>query len=189
MIFSRIFGRKRKQNEIEELIEQEKRYVALETPKYSEQQVVDMCELLIDCARDYEDAKEEYDIVTYYLNDVQTIEELPEASREEINEIATNVSKLNIARDEFLKTEHKLSDAQFAQMQEMEDEIPKKINRLKENEEDLAKIKRDLDFLEGEKTSWKINKEDSFFRQKQLRNISIILLIVFGFAVVFLLCF
>ena len=44
--------------------------------------------------------------------------------------------------------------------QELENEIPNKINRLKENEADLEKVNKDLNYLEGEKMRWKIDKED-----------------------------
>ena len=116
MIFSRLFGRKKYQVE-DEYVEQESRYVALEDAGDTKLQVVHLCEQLIETAKDYEDAREEYELVTSYLNDIQIIEELPENSKSEIISVATNVSKLNKARDEFLQTEQKLSDAQFAQMQ------------------------------------------------------------------------
>ena len=169
MIFSRLFGRKKYQVE-DEYVEQESRYVALEDAGDTKLQVVHLCEQLIETAKDYEDAREEYELVTSYLNDIQIIEELPENSKSEIISVATNVSKLNKARDEFLQTEQKLSDAQFAQMQELENEIPNKINRLKENEADLEKVNKDLNYLEGEKMRWKIDKEDCIQQQKQLNN-------------------
>ena len=143
MIFSRLFGRKKYQVE-DEYVEQESRYVALEDAGDTKLQVVDLCEQLIETAKDYEDAREEYELVTSYLNDIQIIEELPEDSKSEIISVATNVAKLNKARDEFLQTKQKLSDAQFAQMQELENEIPNKINRLKENEADLENVNKDL---------------------------------------------
>ena len=86
-----------------------------------------------------------------FLNDIQIIEELPEDSKSEIISVATNVAKLNKARDEFLQTKQKLSDAQFAQMQELENEIPNKINRLKENEADLEKVNKELDEMRSKK--------------------------------------
>ena len=186
MIFSRLFGRKKYQVE-DEYVEQESRYVALEDAGDSKLQVVDLCEQLIETAKDYEDAREEYELVTSYLNDIQIIEELPEDSKSEIISVATNVAKLNKARDEFLQTKQKLSDAQFAQMQELENEIPNKINRLKENEADLEKVNKDLNYLEGEKMRWKIDKEDCIQQQKQLRNIAVILLVFFTFSAVLLL--
>lgn len=186
MIFSRLFGRKKYQVE-DEYVEQESRYVALEDTGDTKLQVVDLCEQLIETAKDYEDAREEYELVTSYLNDIQIIEDLPEESKSEIISVATNVAKLNKARDEFLQTEQKLSDAQFAQMQEIENEIPNKIIRLKENEIDLEKVNKDLNYLEGEKMRWKIDKEDCIQQQKQLRNIAVILLVFFTLSAVLLL--
>lgn len=183
MIFSRLFKRKKDTDKYERLAE-ENQYVALEEDVDTKSHVVDMCEEIIDVAREYEDSRAEYELVTSYLNDIQIIEDLDEEEKNKIVAIAMNVSKLNKARDEFLKTEHKLSDNQFAQMQELENEIPNKIKRLKSNEEYLDKVKRDMKYLEGEKTSWKINREDCILQQKRLRNISIMLMAFFVLAAV-----
>lgn len=186
MIFSKLFKKKKEYDE-EDRISEESRYVKLKDTEEAKHQVVDMCEQIIDAAREYEDAREEYSLVTSYLNDIQLIEDMAEEKKEKLTEIASNVSKLNNARNEFLQTEHKLSDVQFSQMQEIEDELPKTINRLKSNESYLDSIKRDLNYLEGEKTSWRISKEDSIKEQKQLRSIAIVLMIFFALSAVSLL--
>lgn len=180
MIFSKLFRRKN-ENDYDDRQVEESRYVALnDTKTSSKTQVVDMCEQIIDAAREFEDARDEYNLVTSYLNDIQVIEDLDTTRKNKIIEVATKVSKLNSARNDFLKTEHKLSDSQFAGMQEIADDLPKTINRLKDNEEYLDTIKRDLNYLEGEKTSISITKEDCEEEQKQLRAIAIIIMVFFA---------
>ena len=111
MIFSR-FRKKKKSNFEQDIIEREKRYEKLVQPVESKHQVVDMCEQMIDAAREFEDAKNEYDVVTAYLNDIQTMENFEEKDKNALYEIAANVSKLNKTRKDFLKTESKISDSQ-----------------------------------------------------------------------------
>ncbi len=152
----------------------------------SKHQLVDMCEQMVDTFREYEDAKSEYQLLTSYLNDVQIIEDLSGKQLETLREIATFVSNLNEARMEFLKAENKISDVQFAQMQEMEEEIPKAIERLKSNETYLDTIKRDLKYIEGEKVELTIFSEDSKKEQEILRKLSIVALILFASIVVLL---
>ena len=43
-------------------------------------QVVDTCEQMIDAAREFEDAKEEYALVTNYLTDIEKIENMEKFS-------------------------------------------------------------------------------------------------------------
>ncbi len=184
MIFSR-FRKKKKSNFEQDIIEREKRYEKLVQPVESKHQVVDMCEQMIDAAREFEDAKNEYDVVTAYLNDIQTMENFEEKDKNALYEIAANVSKLNKTRKDFLKTESKISDSQYAQMQELEDEMPKAIRRFSDNEKFLATISKDLKLLEGEKTEISIVKEEAYSRLKQLRILSFVTAGVFLLAVVF----
>ncbi len=57
-----------------------------------------------------------------------------------------------------MKTENKISDSQFAQMQELEDDLPGIIRRLKDNEEYLDTVNRDLRNLGAEKAELEIEK-------------------------------
>ena len=79
-----------------------------------EQYVVERLEQMIELAREIENEKSEYRIVTSYLNDVQLLEDMSEDERNRITEVAVNVVQLNTARTEFLNSAKKISDAQFA---------------------------------------------------------------------------
>ncbi len=184
MLFSKFRKRNKKQDK---LIEQEEnKYEKLVEPVSDSENVVDMCETLVEAAREFEDARKEYDIVTACLNDTVLIDEIPQTDKKLLVEAAGNVALLNRQRDEFLKTEKKISDSQFAQMQEMERDIPKNIRRFEQNEKNLEVVNRDLKYLEGVKTVWEITREDSQNEQKQLRKMSV--LIICLFAVIVVLC-
>lgn len=150
-------------------------------------QVVDTCEQMIDAAREFEDAKEEYALVTNYLTDIEKIENMAPADKKIMQDAAANIAVLNKKRNEFLKTENRISDSQYAQMQELEEEIPRAIRRLERNESYLDTINRDLKYLEGEKVQLDMDKEYSIEQQKRLR-IYAILIIIF-FAAVVVVCF
>lgn len=141
--------------------------------------VVGLCEQMVDLSRDLDEVKQEYQVVTSYLNDIQMLEEMSEEMKAPIVECASRVSALDRERTEFLKTERRLSDTQFAQMQEAEDELPDIIRRLSGNESDLDKIKKDLSRLEGEKLEWAMQKSESERQQKILRKMSVYLLVIY----------
>lgn len=150
-------------------------------------QIVDACEQMIDAARELEDAKEEYALVTNYLTDIEKIENMLPSDKKILQDAALNIAILNKKRREFLKTENRISDSQYAQMQELEDDIPRAIKRLERNESYLDTINRDLKYLEGEKIQLDIDKEYSLKQQNKLRIYAI--LIILFFASVVVVCF
>ncbi|MBO5373627.1 MAG: hypothetical protein J6A75_13055 [Lachnospiraceae bacterium] len=141
--------------------------------------VLDRCQQIIETARELEEEKAEYKIVTEYLNDIQTIEELPEKSALEIQSAAENIWKLDKARDEYKRSEKRISDVQFVQMQQEEDRIPDAILRLQTNETYQNTVKRDMNYLESEKTEWYYNKLELVKQQKLLKTLSFALLSMF----------
>ena len=183
-IIKRFFARfkRNKYKDMEEHLEQERRYEKISASVPKTYHVVDMCEQMIDAAREFEDAKNEYGRVCSYLKDIEIVENLGEKDRKLVAELAGNVAKLNEARKELLNTEQKISDAQFALMQEYEDDIPKSIKLLATNEKYLSTINRDLKTLEGEKTDWEIAKDSCKNEMKQLRRLAILLIVVFAIA-------
>ena len=136
-----------------------------------EQYVVERLEQMIELAREIENEKSEYRIVTSYLNDVQLLEDMSEDERNRITEVAVNVVQLNTARTEFLNSAKKISDAQFAQMEQMENEIPDAIRRLSSNEIYSDTLKKDMNYLEREKSEWVLRKEYLAHQQRGLKNL------------------
>lgn len=136
------------------------------------------CSRISEVSKELEEEKSEYRIVSDYLKDIQTLENLPEEDMEEIRSTAENVQALNRKRDAYQNAEKKISDAQFMQMEQEESRIPDAIVRLRSNEEYQTAVKRDMNYLEGEKTEWYYNKFDLLRQQKILKNLSFVLLVV-----------
>ena len=192
MIFSNLFHRKKnKESETGSFSQYDQsEYAKLETKNIvkelnlsdaaqAKKYVVDLCKQMIQASKDMEDSKSEYQLVTNYLTDIQILEDLTDAERKPILECATQVAKLEKQRTDFLKTKRRLTDTQFAQMQEEEENLPGVIRRLKANEADLDAIKRNMAYLEGKKLEWSMQRSDSTKVQKVTRTAACYLLAVF----------
>lgn len=165
--------RKKKEKTVEEDFEEIREHLAepdSQDPEKVEHYAIDCCEQMIEISKELEDQKAEYRVVTSYLNDVEILENLPEEDQKELADVAQNVAQLNVSRDAFLNTSKKISDAQFAQMQQEEDEIPKAIKRLQSNEAYQMTIKRDMTYLDGKKHQWTYHKEEMKRQKKFLKN-------------------
>lgn len=187
MFLSKIFGRRKEKYDAQDYDQSE--YAKLQTESIVEElnlsdeaqakrYVIDLCEQMIAASRELEDARREYDLVTYYLTDIQIIEELTEAERAPILDCAMHVAKLDKERNEFLKTKRKLTETQFAQMQEEEDNLPGIIRRLRDNERYMDAVKKDLTYLEGQKLQWAILRNESVQAQKNLGRAARYLLVL-----------
>lgn len=184
-----LFRRKKKKPDyLEELIEAPVPVPAQvqEEKKGTQHIALEYCEQIMAAAKELEETKREYKIVTDYLTDIQVLEELPEQEMQKLQETAKNVQSLNDSRDTFLKKKKTISDAQFGQMEQEEEDIPDAIKRLKANEAYQSAVKRDMQYLEGEKSEWHYYQESLEEEQKILRRILYGIVGVFAVALVVL---
>lgn len=179
--FSKLFRRKKKTPSLEE-IEQDLGYKGEEPSLSPGHAAVDRCEDLIEQARELEDARSEYRIVTAYLSDVELLQELPEEERRALSETAEQVVALNQDREKYLKKEKKISDAAFREMEREERTMPDTIERFAANEAYLATLERDMGYLENEKVQWEMYGEDY---RDSARRLKLLLKVLLGTAVFF----
>lgn len=177
------FKRRKKKKNMEDFVEQMELESNLAESggkrNTNEHEMMERCEEILDMIRDLEEAKSEYRVVTDYLKDIQSIKDIPKDAVEELQEVAGNVAKLNRARENYLHTTKKLSDAQFLQIQQDEKEIQDTIRRLETNEAYEAATKRDMNYLEGEKQQWIYCMEGVKDEMRKLRISSYVLFGVF----------
>lgn len=128
-------------------------------PRVGNNPAMEYCDQILKAAKGLEETKKDYKIVTDYLTDIQIIENLPEQEISKIQGVAQKVMALNESRDAYLNKSKTISDAQFAQMEQLADQIPYIIKRLKENEAYQTTVKRDMQYLEGEREEWRYYKE------------------------------
>ena len=111
------------------------------------------CDQIIDATYHLDELKVEYDMVTSYFTDIQTIESLSKDTRIEIMDIAKKIAFLERETKEFLHSDDRISDANFRMIQRMEKNINEVFGQLKDLEDMDAKIKRDMKHLEAEKNT------------------------------------
>lgn len=145
----------------------------------NEKRVIDLCEQMIDKAKEISGLKEQYNTTNACLNDLILLNEMPKEQQKSMKDIAANIVQLEQARNTLSHAQKKITDAHFNQFEAEQNEIPKAIKRLDENEKYLAAVERDMNFLENEKLRWKIYNEDLVKEQGDIKRISI-----FGFGVV-----
>ena len=145
---------------------------------------MEYCEQILTAAKALEETKRDYKTVTDYLTDIQKIEDLPEKEFSEIEDVAKHVVDLNKSRDAYLNKSRNISDAQFAQMEQLQDQMPDIIRRLKENEAYQTTVKRDMQYLEGEREEWRYYKDALEQESHVLRKLLIVLAGVFAAAAV-----
>ncbi|MGN1156057.1 MAG: hypothetical protein ACI4TK_07765 [Agathobacter sp.] len=178
MSFLDLFRRKKKPNNV--TVEENIQPVVLTDPKAINHYVIELCEQMIDISKEMEEVRQEYANVTAYFNDVSIVEGLEGEQKELLVDVATNVSKLAKARNDYLNAEHKISDEMFSLLDDNEAEIPGVIKRLQANETYLDAIKRDMNRLSGEKIEWSVLRQECEKEQKMLRKMSYTMLYVFG---------
>ena len=176
------FKRRKKKIQEEERIRNEAMIAGVEEAldgsfdkKNVQEYIMSCCGQLVEAGKEMEEEQAEYRVITEYLNDIQQIENLPKEEMKEIRNVAESVQSLNRKRDEYQNSEKKISDVQFAQIQQEEAKIPDAIVRLKSNEAYQSQVKKDMNYLEGEKTEWYYNKFDLLRQQKILKNASFVL--------------
>lgn len=145
--------------------------------------IIKYCEEMIGANKELEEEKSEYRIVTNYLKDIQLLEELPPNDKAEICGVAEGICKLSRKREEYRKADRKISDAQFAQMQQEESRMPDAIVRLQKNEDYQSAVKKDMNYLEGEKTEWHYYRLELIHQQRLLKYLSFALFLVFATSV------
>ncbi len=184
------FFRKRKERSIEKEFEAiEKELGQTPSQKSPGHEALDRCEQMIRVAQEMEEEKEEYRIVTAYLNDVELLQNLPDKEKKQLKETADNVNALISRREKYLNRKKKISDSDYAMMENEERTLPDIIRRFKGNEAYRDALERDIRYLEGEKTQWDMLGDDykgSVKRNGVLVILLLITVILGSIAVIFL---
>lgn len=183
--FRKLFQRKKK-NQQEAESSQENRLVLregiYETPQERESFVKSCCDLINEAKRQQLEAKQEYEVVTSYLADIQKIDLLPERSKKSIDDMARKVISLNDERQKMQKVPPKITIAQRLALEPYEDTILEEIHKMEEQENYLKVINSDIRYLESEKASLDFELQDVIEREengKKLFKIAGVFIIFF----------
>lgn len=139
------------------------------------QYILTNCKRMVTAAKELETQKAEYRELTSYLKDIQIIEELPKKENTVLRETVTNIITMTQTEKDYANRKRKLTDSQYTQMQQDEKIITSAIRNLQENEKYQSTVKRDMQYLESEKTEWIYYRQELASEQKLLRRLSYIL--------------
>lgn len=145
------------------------------------------CDQIFRAKKELDDAKQEYNVVTTYLSDIQKIEELPLNNKAEVKDLARDIVLLNDERKNFQNAAGKITDLQYTRIEQNEEDIPRVLEDLSQREEELKLIKTDLSYLEGEKTSLMFFRKDLVKSQKNMKGLAVITF--FTFIITFMMLF
>ncbi|MBQ1871308.1 MAG: hypothetical protein II147_03910 [Lachnospiraceae bacterium] len=150
--------------------------------------VVEQCEQMTKSATELSDLKKEYATLTSYLTDIQLIETMDEEDHNKLLDIANNIVNLNKAKKDMMETLGKIPDSRYNALDSYEDDIPKAIERLRENEHTQAVMKKDMEYLDGEKIEWAYEKSAINDEQNTLKKFSFLLILLIGSAAIVYFC-
>lgn len=180
-IFSKL-GRLFKSKEPEENKELESMEIREEQGDESE--LTHHLKQIVDSTYEMEDLKREYELVTSYFSDIQKIEQMPENQRYMLEEDARKILKLEENRRSLQNAPKRIAADRYKLLLRLETEVSDAIERLKELEDMRGKIKRDLEYLEGEKGALQYEEEELRRKQVTIRNIAIILGILTALSII-----
>lgn len=138
------------------------------------------CEQILEASRQIDEAKGEYQIVTDYLTDIQKIERADLEEKQIIEDAARRIITLTRERSNYQKSEIKITDTQFRNIQKYESEALTSMKQMCENEDYNKSIKNDMRCLQKEKKLVRKQKREIIEKQKYLKGISIIMCVLVG---------
>lgn len=130
---------------------------------------------IVDSTYEMEDLKREYELVTSYFSDIQKIEQMAPDRLLKLEDDARRVLMLEENRKEFQHTPKRISSERYKLLMRLEEDVPTAIVRLKELEDMRGKIKRDLEYLEGEKGALQYEEEELQKKQSTLRTVAVVI--------------
>jgi len=194
-LFDRLWKKKRRYVEAEEVEDRlewaevvlKRDDIHIADPDQRKKYVRRCMEQIQESAQELEVLTQEYNSVTAYLTDMEEVEALPKEERARINEYAKKLSRLEDERKVFSEKKIKMSDNRFRHIEQIQDEVPTGIIRLKETEDYQGLIRRDLTRLDGERHAYQYRREELHTMIENSRSIAVIAIIAMGVCMLMLL--
>jgi hypothetical protein len=136
------------------------------------------CEQIAEVKRQLEEAKAEYEAVSAYLADILRIDMIPEESRIKIEEAAEQIVQSELEQKKFKQENKTLSDLQFHNLAQFEEDIERELPKLSKEEEYQMLVKEDLRQLEGEKGVQRYEIVSAIEKKNFIKKLSVASLIL-----------
>ncbi len=180
------FKRSVKYKNIEELVEEElaaeeeesyvvtKDQVNMRDSVDRQRYVCSLLEQIADAEKQVESYKAEYNTVNRYLQDMEDLEFISGEDKESLHEHAKAIHLLEADKHKYEEKKQRLSDADFAKMERLEDDTDEGVRKLREAEEYQQAIRSDLTRLENEKQACLFRKTEAGAAMENLRGMALI---------------
>ncbi len=180
------FNRSRKYKSIDELVEEElgaeeeesyivtRDRVDMKDSGDRQRYVTSLLEQIADAEKQIESYKEEYNTVNRYLQDMEDLEFIAGEDKESLHEHARAIHLLEADKHKYEEKKQRLSDADFAKMERLEDDTDEGVKKLREAEEYQQAIRSDLTRLENEKQACLFRKQEAAAAMENLRGMALI---------------
>lgn len=178
------FKRLKAYRPIEELIEEEltaeesyvlpRDQVDMKSSSDRHRYVESLLQQIEDAQQQLDTYKAEYNTVNRYLQDMEELELIAGEDRESLQEHARAICMLENDKHKYEEKKQRLSDADFAKMERLEDDTDEGVKRLREAEEYQQAIRNDLTRLENEKQACLFRRQEAGIAMENLRGMALI---------------
>lgn len=132
--------------------------------------VKSQCDIMEEAAGYIDLAREQYEVVAEHFSDIELYEDAPEGIKSKIAIEAERVDNLTVDRRIFKASENKLSNNAYHRMEMYEDEIPKSIRFIENQENEYESVRHDMRMLEGEQMALRLDARGLRRRQFHIKS-------------------
>ena len=179
------FGKTQKYKNIDDLVEEElgseeesyvvtRDMVDMRDSGDRQRYVTSLLEQIADAETQIESYKAEYNTVNRYLQDMEDLEFIAGEDKVSLHEHARAIHLLEADKHKYEEKKQRLSDADFAKMERLEDDTDEGVRKLREAEEYQQAIRSDLSRLENEKQACLFRKQEAGIAMENLRGMALI---------------
>lgn len=164
----------------EELTAEEESYVVsrdqvdIKSSSDRHRYVESLLQQIADAQQQLDTYKDEYNTVNRYLQDIEEMELIAGEDKKSLHEHAKAIQLLEIDKHKYEEKKQRLSDADFAKMERLEDDTDEGVKKLREAEEYQQAIRSDLTRLENEKQACLFRKQEAGVAMENLRGMALI---------------
>lgn len=135
------------------------------------------CEIMEDAGRHTQDIMEEYGVVTERFSDIELFESAPDVLKQEIADAAEVADNLAVDRRILKNSDSKLSNNAYNRMEMYEQQLAGDFKFIQQQETYYETVKSELDMLEGERMSLRLEVKSLKKKLESIRKTSMLVLI------------
>lgn len=150
-----------------------------------QQFVENSCQQMGEAYKQLEEEKTEYTGITSTLKDIQIITDMPDEVKLELGVAADRIVGLNQEREHYQKKPSKITEIQYMRIDGYGEEIRNIMKKMDDDEKYSQVIQDDMEKLEGEKASLKIEQEDYQNHLEMLQKLAQGVIFLFCLNVIF----